>query len=138
MTRWLIDTSALVRFSVPEVDLRLGPLVDAGLVSTCTAIDLEVGRSARSGLEHAAGRRDRAALFDTVPTGQAELDRAHEVQGLLADRGHHRGVPLADLIVAATAERAGLTVLHYDADYDRIAAVTGQPVEWVVERGSID
>jgi hypothetical protein len=28
-------------------------------------------------------------------------------------------------------------VLHYDDDYDRIAAVTGQPAQWVVPRGSV-
>ena len=44
---------------------------------------------------------------------------------------------LADLLFA-TAERHSLIVLHYDADYDRISTITGQPVEWVVPRGSAD
>jgi predicted nucleic acid-binding protein len=43
-----------------------------------------------------------------------------------------------DLLVAAAAEGEGLIVLHYDADFDRIAAVTGQRSEWVVPAGSID
>jgi predicted nucleic acid-binding protein len=56
----------------------------------------------------------------------------------LAERGTHRGAPVPDLIIAAAAERAGVTLLHYDADFDLIASVTGQPCEWVVEHGTID
>ena len=55
----------------------------------------------------------------------------------LAQRGQHRAVGLPDLLIAAVAERAGLTVLHYDADYDLVAAVTGQPARWVVPRGAV-
>ena len=61
----------------------------------------------------------------------AAMDRAMEVHRMLAARRQHRHFRLPDLIIAATAEEHGATVLHYDADYDRIAAVTGQPVEWV-------
>lgn len=63
--------------------------------------------------------------------------RAAEVQGLPAAKGQHRRTSVADLLIAATAERHGVTVLHYDADYDGIAEITGQPAEWVVERGSV-
>lgn len=48
---------------------------------------------------------------------------------------HHRSVKIPDLLVAATAELAGLTVLHYDEDYERVGAATGQSTEWIVERG---
>jgi predicted nucleic acid-binding protein len=72
-----------------------------------------------------------------VPVTDAAVDRALEVQGLLATRSQHRAVPLPDLLVAACAERAGLTVLHYDADFDRIAAVTDQAMQWVVARGAV-
>jgi predicted nucleic acid-binding protein len=60
-------------------------------------------------------------------------DRAVAVQGLLADQGHHREVSIPDLIVAATAGLTGLTVLHFEKDFDLIAAVTGQPVERLSE-----
>jgi hypothetical protein len=60
------------------------------------------------------------------------VDRALEVQGLLAARSQHRVVPLPDLLVAACAERSGLTVLHYNRDYEQIAEITGQPMQWVV------
>ena len=56
-------------------------------------------------------------------------DRAVDVLTLLADRGQHRAPSIPDLIIAATAELAGLTVLHLDKDFEVIAQVTGQPVE---------
>ena len=67
---------------------------------------------------------------------EAIFQRAIEVQGLLALRGRHR-VPIPDLIIAAAAEHAEVVLLHYDADFDRIADVTGQPMEWVVPRGAV-
>lgn len=69
---------------------------------------------------------------------EAIVDRALEVQARLAERSQHRAVPLPDLILAACGESADLTVLHYDADYDRIAGITGQRTQWVLPRGSID
>lgn len=65
------------------------------------------------------------------------MERALEVQAELAAVSQHRSVPLPDLIVAAYAEHHGLTVLHDDSDYDRIAAVTRQSTRWVVERGGV-
>ncbi|MGH3714566.1 MAG: hypothetical protein ACRDT4_14060 [Micromonosporaceae bacterium] len=59
----------------------------------------------------------------------ASEDRAVEVLSLLADRGHHRGPSIPDLLIAATAEMGGLTVLHVDKDFELIAELTGQPVE---------
>ena len=79
--------------------------------------------------------RRRLSYF-WVPLTQEIFDRAVVVQGELAKRGQHR-LPIPDLIVAAAAEAAGLKVLHYDADFDRIAAVTAQETEWVVPRGSL-
>ena len=72
-----------------------------------------------------------------VPVAEIVVDRALEVQGILAAKSQHRNVPLPDLLVAAAAELGGLTVLHYDADFDRIAKVTGQHVQWVVRRGTV-
>ena len=75
--------------------------------------------------------------FDWLPMTDEIGVRAVEVQGLLAAKGQHRRVSVADLLIAATAERHGVTVLHYDADYDGIAEITGQRTEWIVERGSV-
>lgn len=68
---------------------------------------------------------------------QTVLDRAVDLQDALAARSHHRGARIADLLIAAAAEAANLVVLHYDRDFELIAGVTGQPVEWVVPAGSV-
>ncbi|MFC9892469.1 PIN domain-containing protein [Nocardia sp. NPDC127579] len=82
-------------------------------------------------------RTDRES-FEWFPVTDEALVRAIEVQGHLAQKSKHRSVPIPDLLIAATAERHNLTVLHYDGNFDTIAEVTGQPVEWVVPRGSAD
>ena len=56
-------------------------------------------------------------------------DRALEVQSVLAARGQHRAPSIPDLLIAATAELANLTVLHLDKDFELIAQVSGQPIE---------
>jgi predicted nucleic acid-binding protein len=135
--RYLADKSALVRLGRPTVGERLAPLIDGGLVATCSVVLLEVLFSARSPLDHRRTRERMSLSFELATMDQAALDRAVEVQAALAERGRHRGVSLPDLMIAATAETHGLIVLHYDADFDRIAAVTGQATEWVVTRGSV-
>jgi predicted nucleic acid-binding protein len=133
----LADKSALTRRETrPEVREALEPLLLAGDVATCGIVDLELLYSATS---RATYRALAEALrgMPRVPMDEADLRRAQEVQAMLAERSQHRAVPLPDLLVAACAERAGLAVLHYDADYERIAALTGQPVRWIVPRGSV-
>ncbi|MEY2568840.1 MAG: hypothetical protein QOE35_3369 [Actinomycetota bacterium] len=132
---YLGDTSALARASTPAVADRLLPLLEAGLVARCTITDLEAGFSSTSPASHAAMREARAA-WPFVDIDQATLHRAVEVQDELAARSQHRGSKIADLLIAAAAEVAQLVVLHYDHDFDVIANVTGQPVEWIVEAGS--
>jgi predicted nucleic acid-binding protein len=68
---------------------------------------------------------------------QRDFDRAIQVMSALCERGQHRSVAIPDLLIAAVAERAELTIIHYDQDFDRIAEVTGQRTQWVVPRGSI-
>jgi predicted nucleic acid-binding protein len=134
---FLADKSALTRRETrPEVRAAIEPLLLAGQIATCGIVDLELLYSASS---PAVYRQLASALraLPRVPVTESAIDRALEVQALLARRSQHRAVPLPDLLVAACAEGAGLTVLHYDADYDRIARVTGQPVRWVLPRGSV-
>ena len=133
--RFLADKSALARMDTPAVATRLGPLLTEGLVATCAVVDLEVLYSARSPADYEALREERRA-FPDVPITPAVMERALQVQRLLARKGRHR-VPIPDLIIAATAESAGLAVLHYDADYEHIATATGQPHRWVVPRGTV-
>jgi predicted nucleic acid-binding protein len=134
----LVDNSVLTRTAKAPVAARIEPMILSGMLATCSMTDLEQLFSARNGEEHRARRDDLALRFLRVPLDQLAFDRAVEVQGLLADKAQHRAASIPDLIVAAAAERAELTVLHYDADFDLIATVTGQPTEWVVPRGSID
>jgi predicted nucleic acid-binding protein len=134
---YLADKSALTRSETrPEVRDVVEPLLLAGRIATCGIVDLELLFSAPDPGTYAELARVLRAL-PRAPVTDAAVDRALEVQGLLAARSQHRAVPLPDLLVAACAEQAGLTVLHYDADFDRIAAVTAQPMQWVVDRGTV-
>jgi predicted nucleic acid-binding protein len=134
--RYLIDKSALARMPLEPVRLRLAPILEAGEAATCTIIDLEVLYSARNRDDYEQIRQRRALAYHSVPITEAILQRALAIQGELAWTGHHR-LSIPDLVIAATAEAAGLTLLHYDHDYDLIAEITGQPAEWVVDRGSV-
>ena len=130
MTDWLIDKSALVRLGNATEGPTWADRVARGLVRVSTVTRLEIGYSARTGDELRAGlRRPPLASMPVEYLTPAIEDRAVEVQQLLADRGHHRGPAVPDLLIAATAELAGLAVLHLDKDFELIADVTGQPVE---------
>jgi predicted nucleic acid-binding protein len=133
---FLVDKSALARMQRESVSARVRAMAELGRVATCGITELELLYSARSHADHAAIRARRALAWTWAPIDDATFRRAIEVQGELARTGHHR-LPIPDLLIAAAAERAGMGVLHYDADFDRIAAVTGQPTEWVVPRGSV-
>lgn len=130
MSAWLIDKSALVRLGASADAELWADRIERGLVHIATVTRLEVGYSARSAI-------DLRRVFDDPPIVSMPVeyltptieDRAVEVQALIADRGHHRGPSIPDLLVAATAELARLTVLHVDQDYELIAGVTGQPHE---------
>ena len=132
---YLADKSALARFDHPPVGHRLGPLLVEGLIATCPIIDLEILYSARSLADYEAILAERRSLMSYPITDQV-TDRAIEVQYQFAHLGQHR-IPLPDLLIAAVAELNDVTVLHYDADYDRIASITQQPSEWIAPRGSI-
>ncbi|MEY9888161.1 putative nucleic acid-binding protein [Catenulispora sp. MAP5-51] len=134
---YLADTSVWARLAQPAVRGAIEPRIERGLVGTCPIVDLEILYSVRSGAEHDHFSARRRA-FEYFPLTDEIAQRAIEVQNLLAHGAQHRSVSIPDLIIAATAERFGLTVLHYDDDYTRIAMITGQPVEWVVPRGTAD
>jgi predicted nucleic acid-binding protein len=130
VTAWLIDKSALVRLAVSPDAPEWASRIERGLVRITTVTRLEIGYSARSGPELRSGlRQPPLASMPVQYFTPAIEDRAVEVLALLADRGQHRAPSLPDLIIAAIAELAGLTVLHLDKDFDVIARITGQPVE---------
>ena len=130
MTTWLIDKSALVRLAASLDAAEWATRIERGLVRITTVTRLEAGYSARSGPDLRAGfQRPPLSSMPVEYLTPAIEDRALEVLTLLADRGQHRAPSIPDLIIAATAELAGLTVLHLDKDFEIIAEITSQPVE---------
>ncbi|GGX19300.1 ribonuclease VapC [Streptomyces malachitofuscus] len=135
--RYLIDKSALARYPKPAVRSVVDPLHNAGMLAVCGAVELEVLHSARSKAD-AERIRDEMRGFDWLPTPDEAWDRALEVQTLLIQAGNWKALSVSDLIIAATAERHGAVVLHYDGDFDMIASVTAQPTAWVAPAGTAD
>src|SRR5207248_9946554 len=132
----LVDSSVLTRLPQRAVRAEVEPRAERGELARAGISDLEIGYSARS----AAGwdrLADALRAFVLVETTADHLRRARQVQRMLAAK-HQRGRKVPDLLVAAAAEASGLTVLHYEADFDRIAAVTAQACRWIVLPGSID
>lgn len=127
---WLIDKSALVRLGESSEAEIWVERIQRGLVRITTVTLLEVGYSARDAADLHAGLHGSplSAMPVEYATPAAE-DRAVAVLTLLADRGYHRAPSVPDLLIAGTAESAGLVVLHDDKDFDLIAVITGQPVE---------
>jgi predicted nucleic acid-binding protein len=136
----LADTSAWVWTRAVGGELRVAfdeDLVE-GRIATCDMVRLELLYSTRNAAEFTSLRRELEAL-PNCPVGVDEWRRALEVYEELAGQGglHHRSVSHQDLLIAGAAEAAGIPVLHYDEDYDRIASITGQDVRWLAPRGSL-
>ncbi len=128
VTNWLIDKSALHRINTASDEWL--SRIQLGLVRISTVTLLEIGYSTRSGSVHRATLGEPPVSSMTVEYITPAVEaRAVEIQMLLADRGQHRAPSIPDLLIAATAELAKLTVLHVDKDFDLIAAITKQSVE---------
>ena len=134
----LADTSVWARKSHPALSAWFVAAVEAGDIAGCDMIALELLHSARNPGEFARLEDGLEGLPWIAPDG-VDWTRAREVYRALGSRPGmaQRSVKHPDLLIAAAAERAGLTVVHYDADYDTIAEITGQPVRWVAPRGSL-
>jgi predicted nucleic acid-binding protein len=136
--RWLVDNSALGRLASSSVREALVPRIASGLVGISIVTELEIGFSARSTADYRATRESIVDRLLPVALPVRAEARAREIQARLVRHGHHRAVGVPDLLIAATAEVEGLVLLHYDADFDLIAELTGQAPEWVVPRGTVD
>jgi predicted nucleic acid-binding protein len=112
--------------------LALGPLIEVGLVATCGVIEFALGWATRTARKFDDVRADRQAGSEWLATHDKDWRRALDIQAALWRAGLIRGVGVSDVLVAAVAERAHVTILHYDSDYDLIARTTGQPAQWVV------
>jgi predicted nucleic acid-binding protein len=134
---YLIDTSAQARMTHPAVRKVIAGLIADRAAATCVTVDLEAGYSGRdlAGVRLIAERR--RSLYVILPMTEVIAERARDVQVRMAARGHHRAAGVIDLLTAAVAEDHGAVVLHYDADFEHIAAVTGQPQAWIAPRGSL-
>lgn len=135
---YLIDTSALVRLLRPgSAALGWDQQIEQGLVGVCPITELELLFAARSLVD----RKKIVALLNDaypwVPMPDDVYRRAAQVQDLLTQKGQHRSAGPIDLLVAAAAELSGLTVLHYDGDFDVIKRATGQPAQWLAPPGTI-
>jgi predicted nucleic acid-binding protein len=132
----LLDTSVLTRLREPAVREAIEESTQRGELARAGISDLEIGFSARNAAEWDR-LADAVEVFELVESTAEHVRRARQTQRLLVSK-HQRGRKVPDLLVAAAAEARSLTVLHYDADFDLIAAVTGQSSQWVVPAGSID
>ncbi len=134
---FLVDTSAFARLSKPSVSVALAPHIAQGRVAMCSPVAFELGFSARTVDDYRAVAGGLAA-FPHVPLTEGDHQRAVQLQELLAARGQHRALSLVDALVASIAEARGLTVLHYDADFELVAKVCDLSHQWVVPRGTAD
>ncbi|WBB73481.1 PIN domain nuclease [Micromonospora sp. WMMD1128] len=135
---YLIDTSALVRLlRDPDVLARWEQTVTAGLVAVCPLVELEFLYTARSVADRAQLEEQLRTVFGWVAMPDRIYERAAETQHELTAQGTHRSAGAVDLLIAATAEDHGLSLLHYDRDFDQVGAVTGQPMRWLAPPGAI-
>lgn len=135
---YLIDTSAHARIDNPAVRNVIAGLIADRAAATCVTVDLEAGYSGRNHGDVQAIFERRRQLYVVLPISEVIADRAREVQVRMANREHHRAAGVIDLLTAAVAEHHGAVVMHYDADFEHVAATTRQPHMWVVPRGTID
>ena len=136
MAQYLIDKSAFARLPLPTVRDRLAPLLTDGKVAVTGIGMIEILYSAQNN-EHFEENRNLLSFMPRVEVSERIVDRALDVQELMVRNGTHRAVGVPDLVLAACAEMHGLTLLHYDSDFDLIAAVSKQSTEWVVPAGTV-
>ncbi|WP_073946002.1 PIN domain nuclease [Streptomyces kebangsaanensis] len=134
---YLIDTSALVRILRPPARAHWEKPLAEGLIARCPVTEIEFLYSARNAEDREQLVDDLDLLFGWAPLDDRALTRAWSVQQELTAKGSHRSAGAVDLLVAATAELQGLTVLHYDNDFETIASVTGQRTQWLAPPGSL-
>jgi predicted nucleic acid-binding protein len=128
--QYLADTSMVVRLRRGQ---DVAPFwldrVRAGLVGVCPVVEAEFMRATGSKADRDQLRDTLRSLFVWHPMPDSAWQFVERTQDDLVDRGQHKGPSVVDLLVAATAQAWGLTVLHLDADFDTIASVTGIQVQ---------
>ena len=137
-TLYLIDTSVLSRIRVPSVQKIVSGLIFEEVAATCATIDLEIGYSGRNEAEVRSAADARRSHYRNLDLTEPIVARARATQLHMAARGHHRAAGVIDLLTAAVAAHYDAVLLHYDSDFEHIAAVTGQPHLWISTRGTLD
>ena len=128
---YLVDTSALARVLLRQTTTEWDDRIGAGLVAICDITELEVLYSARSAADRTRLKAALDAHYVWCPMPDGIYRRSRIVQEQLTTKGEHRSAGPVDLLVAAAAEEAGLTLLHFDRDFEAIARTTGQPVRMI-------
>ncbi len=136
-TLYLIDTSAQARSQHAVIRNVIAGLIADRAAATCVTVDLEAAYSGRDLADVRVIAQRRKELYVVLPISEVIADRARDIQVRMAARGHHRAAGVIDLLTAAVAEHHGAVILHYDADFEHIAATTGQPHTWIVPRGTL-
>src|SRR4051812_41708580 len=137
MARLLIDTSAAARMRLTVVAARWPPLITGGLVATCAGLDAEALYSTRDPAQYEQVRADRREAYEYLATADGHWQRAFDAQRLLARTGRHRAVGIIDLLTAVLAAEHGVTIVHYDADFEMAAEVLDFEHRWVLPRGTV-
>ncbi|MFI6247815.1 PIN domain-containing protein [Streptomyces sp. NPDC051016] len=126
---YLIDASALALVLLRQNTTEWDDRIAAGLVAICDLTELEVLHSVRSATDRTRIKAALDAHYAWCPDGVYRRSRI--IQEQLTAKEEHRSAGPVDLLVAAAAEEAGLTLLHYDRDFETIARTTGQPVHMI-------
>ncbi|MGA4542598.1 PIN domain-containing protein [Uniformispora flossi] len=135
---YLIDASACHRpVRNAAVAREWNEVVEKGRVGVSGYTQLELVHGMSDRAHPAFVERDLLNALTWTIDPDGVVRRAKQVQGMLRERSWHQGPGVVDLLVAATAQLLGLTLLHYDADFETIAKVTGRPHRWIALRGSV-
>jgi predicted nucleic acid-binding protein len=127
---YLADTSMVIRLRRgQDIEPRWVDAVQAGLVGICPVVEAELVRASASRADRDQLRAHLRTLFSWHPMPEDAWRFVARIQDGLVDLGQHRGPSIVDLLVAATAEAWGLTVLHVDADFDTISRVAPVKVQ---------
>ncbi|MQA26355.1 MAG: PIN domain-containing protein [Micromonosporaceae bacterium] len=122
---YLADTSAIIRLRREhEIAPQWLDAIRAGLVGVCPVVDAELTRAVASKTDRDGLRHHLRSLFTWHRMPDSAWQFVERTQADLVGLGLRKGPSVVDLLVAATAQAWGLTVLHVDADFDTIAQVT--------------
>lgn len=138
MRGFVVDSSALARVHVSDDVARAVEAIYRSHLTVFTSPILVLERSfSGESLDHFRAIRREMDLMWSLDPDAATFREARRLQERLADHGMLRAAGAVDLIIAATAIQHDLQLVHYDADYEHIAAVSELNHQWVVARGSV-